>query len=502
MNVLLSTAITLLISAGTVSLSAQSTTASKHWVGTWSCAPYKVNESKNQPTNTLTGNTLRQIVRVSIGGDTLRVKFSNLTCPSAVSIKSVTIARSPDGTKCPVDASTITQLKFKGDSTVTINAKSEVYSDPVAFNLTPSMRLAITIYYGTCASSNDMTFHYGSRTNSYWTAGNKVKSADFNSPTAMERWYTISGVDVLAPASTYSVAVIGNSITDGATLTGGLQNRWTDVFSEALLANPATAQVGVLNQGIGGTCVLSESNGAGIGTVRFKHDILEQAGLRWVIVFYGINDITGGKSAADILKGIKQMASEAHAKDPNIKVYGGTITPFKGNTNYSDAREAVRKTINDSIRTSKSFDGFIDFSKAVQDPSDAAKMKAEYVGSWNDGLHPGPSGQEAMGKCIDLKMFVPPAVHTIKSTVSSRTHNTLLLVRNGVVEFKLPHAAFVSLKAYSLLGKEIAELAGRNFSAGEQTLELRDRNLTNGPYIYSIKADGFTATSEVVFPSK
>jgi lysophospholipase L1-like esterase len=486
--------IVLVIAVGSWNLFAADST--KHWVGTWACAPYKVFESKNQPSQPLSGNTLRQIVRVSIGGDTLRVKFSNITFGKEISIKSVTIARSPDGTKCPVDASTIKQLKFKGDSTVTIAAKSEVYSDPIAFNLTPSMRLAITIYYGNCESSNDMTFHYGCRGNSYWAEGNKTTLADLGN-TTIPMWYTICGVDVLAPNSVYSVAVIGNSITDGATLTGGLQNRWTDIFSEALLANPATAQVGVLNQGIGGTCVLSESNGAGTGTARFKHDILEQAGLHWVIIFYGINDITGGRSAADIFKGIKQMASEAHAKDPSIKVYGGTITPFKGNTNYSDAREAVRKEINDSILTSKSLDGYIDFSKAVQDPSDAAKMKTNFVGSWNDGLHPGPSGHEAMGKCIDLKMFIPPAVHVIKNAVPSQVSNTQLVVRNGIVEFKLSQSSFVSLKVYSVSGREIAELAGRDFSSGRHTVELQNWNLTNGTYIYSLKTDKFSTSKKL-----
>ncbi|HEX2959122.1 MAG TPA: hypothetical protein VHO70_19970 [Chitinispirillaceae bacterium] len=144
---------------GTLNLTVQA--EGKHWVGTWGCAPYKA-QNNTPPSPGLTNNTLRQIVRVSIGGDTLRVKFSNITNPNTITIQSVNIAVSKGGST--IDASTIKELKFKSNASVTIPAKSAVTSDPVAFDLTPSMRLAITIYYGQFQSSADMTFHYGSRT--------------------------------------------------------------------------------------------------------------------------------------------------------------------------------------------------------------------------------------------------------------------------------------------------------------------------------------------------
>lgn len=472
----------------------------KHWVGTWAASAYKA--TSNTPSNSLSNNTLRQIVRVSIGGDTLRIKFSNITCAKAISIKSVTIARSPDGTKCPVDAATIKQLKFKGDSTVTIGAKSEVYSDPIAFNLTPSMRLAITIYYGDCQSSSDMTFHYGCRGNSYWAEGNKTASADFTN-TTIPMWFTICSVDVLAPSTAGAVVCFGNSITDGYGLSEGKQNRWTDMFSEKLLANPATAQVGVLNEGIGATNVLTASNGAEAGITRFQPDVLNQSGVRWIIIFYGVNDIGASASANSIIAGYQTLIKAAHEK--NIIVYGATITPFGtySNTSYT-SHEDVRNSVNVWIRTKGNFDGVIDFEKVIQDPSASKNLLSKYS---KDGLHPNADGYKLLGESIDLSLFKisdVPSNSARHAKMFGCSENLTFSTINGktMLSFEIPNNAFVSLKAYSLLGKEIAELAGRNFSAGEHSVELKNDNLTNGKYIYTIKADGFTASSKMVFPAK
>ncbi|MBN1757536.1 MAG: hypothetical protein JW863_04425 [Chitinispirillaceae bacterium] len=465
----------------------------KHWVGSWACAPYNTT-NQNNPRFDFDDKTLRQIVRVSIGGDTVRVKFSNITCSQPVIMKSVSIAASPDGTKSAVSGSTITKLTFEGDSSVTINAKSEVYSDPVAFGLEPGMRVAISIYYGQCRGTDDMTFHYGSRTNSYYVSGNKTASVDFSGASTIERWFTICGIDVLAPKSAVSVAVIGNSITDGSTLTGGLQNRWTDRFSEALLKDTATDEVGVLNLGIGATLVTSPSNGADAGVVRFGHDILGQAGVHWVIIFYGVNDLAGGKSANDVINGFTTMVTATHARDTGIKVYGATITPFQGysNTSYT-SKESVRREVNNWIRSNDVYDGFIDFDKAVQNPNDTTRFQQTLQSDW---LHPNAEGHKVMGEYIDRKMFTPPPpVGVIDAhNASDRTADILsVTLVNGTtaVAFELPDESFVSLKVYSILGKEIAECAGRKFPAGRQTLSVGSGNRAKGMYVYSLKAGTF-----------
>ncbi|MCB0749835.1 MAG: SGNH/GDSL hydrolase family protein, partial [Ignavibacteriae bacterium] len=140
--------------------------SNKKWTGTWATAPYEAG-TNTPPSPYLANNTLRQIIRVSIGGDTLRVKFSNRTCSNPVTMNSVNIAISIDASTSIIDSSTLKQLKFNGSESVTINAYSEITSDPMAFELVPGARLAITIYYGDCQISSDMTFHYGSRTDSY-----------------------------------------------------------------------------------------------------------------------------------------------------------------------------------------------------------------------------------------------------------------------------------------------------------------------------------------------
>ena len=279
---------------------------STKWVGTWSCAPYAAG-TNTPPSPYLASNTLRQIIRVSIGGDTLRIKFSNGTSSTPLTMNSVNIAVSTEAGGSTVDLSTMKQLKFSGDTPVTMNAYSTVTSDPLAYKLNPGMHLAITIYYGQITQSSEMTFHYGSRTDSYILAGDRTASASFDGATPVERWYTINAIDVLAPDTSAAVVVMGNSITDGYGLHGGLKNKWTDIFSERLLENPATSHVGVLNMGIGATLFTT----SGVG--RFQQDVLDQSGVRWVIIFYGVNDIGGNVSAANIISAYENTVAWAHA---------------------------------------------------------------------------------------------------------------------------------------------------------------------------------------------
>jgi lysophospholipase L1-like esterase len=438
---------------------------------------------------------VRQIVRVSIGGDTLRIKFSNGFCSSATTINSVTIALSTEG-KDAIDVSTLKELKFSGNSKVTIAANATVSSDPIAFHLTPSMRLAITTYFGQTPSP--LSGHPASRTPSYILTGDKTTAANFSGAiNSDEHWYSIYSIDVIAPQTSAAVVAFGNSITDGRPLTGGLQNRWTDAFSVKLLANPATAQVGVLNEGIGGTCVLSTCNNVQPGVSRFAQDVLAQAGLRWVIIFYGINDM-GGSSASQITNGYKTMITAAHAK--NIKVYGATVTPCGKNSDYA-SRDGVRTEVNKWIRAAGNFDAVIDFDKVIQDPSNPKDLLDKYS---SDGLHPNADGYKLLGESIDLKLFESP-VPAVREFAGHRDSPSRMILANHfngttMMTFEIPQESFVSLKVYSILGKEIAELAGRKFSSGKHTVEFESKNFTNGTYFYSIKADKFSAKGKMVLP--
>ena len=376
--------------------------AAQKWVGTWSTAPQLVEPGNMPPSPGLTNNSLRQVVRVSIGGDTLRVRFSNEFSTSGVTMKSVQIAVSTGGST--IDTSTNEELKFDGNSEVTMNAGAAATSDPIAFNLMPRMDVAITIYYG--QTSATVTGHPGSRTTSYIIAGNTTTMTDFTGAVTTDHWYDINAIDVLAPLTAASVAILGNSITDGRGSTTNLQNRWPDIFSERLLKDSSTQQVGVLNLGVGGNCVLSGGLGP-TGVNRYDRDILDQSGIRWAIIFEGVNDIGGVHSAAaaaatanNLIAAYKQMIVKAHAK--NIRIYGATITPFKGNWYYNQYSELCRDTVNRWIRTEGNFDACIDFDSVMRNPQDTLSLVST---NQNDGLHPDAAGHKKMGESIDLNLF-------------------------------------------------------------------------------------------------
>ena len=376
--------------------SATSFAQSKQWVGTWSCAPYAVGNNNTPSSPYLQNNTLRQVVRVSIGGDTIRLKFSNKTGTTPVTMNAVSIAVSTGGSS--IDANTIQMLKFNGNSAITIPSYGSAVSDPLAFNLPADTKIAITIYYGDIVTNTGMTGHVGSRTDSYIMTGNQTQAATFDNPVITSHWYTINTIDVKTASTAGCVGILGNSITDGYGLSGGLQNRWTDAFSKKLLSNPETSDVGVLNLGIGGTNV--SGNGATTGLSRFQKDILDQSGIRWIIIFYGVNDIGGNASASTVTNAYQKMINDAHAR--NIKVYGATITPFNGSSYYSVSHEAVRKEVNAWIKTPGNFDGWIDFDQTIVDPANPDKMLPIYSNDW---LHPNALGYQTLGESVNTALF-------------------------------------------------------------------------------------------------
>ena len=390
----------LLSSCSTLNINSHS---AKKWVGTWSTAPQLVEPGNVPPAPGFTNNSLRQIVRVSIGSDSLRIRFSNAFSTSAVTLKAVKIAVSTGGNT--IDATTSKELKFSGKTEVTMNPGAMITSDPISFDLKSRMDLAITIYFGeTCPN---ITGHPGSRTTSYLLAGNNTSVNDFSGSVSTVHWYIINGIDVKAPKSSGAVAILGNSITDGRGSGTNKQNRWPDILSERLLKNAGTQQVGVLNLGIGGNCVLKNCLGPS-GVSRFSRDILKQQGIRWFIIAEGINDIgqipdlaTADKIAQDLIAAYKQMIVDAHAQ--GIKVYGATIMPFKKSFYDAEYRQTARNTVNDWIRTSGNFDAVIDFDKAMRDPNDTLTiLPTTHTG---DFLHPNEAGYILMGEAVDLKLF-------------------------------------------------------------------------------------------------
>lgn len=383
-------------------LTAAAAIADGHWVGTWGTAPQLVERHNNPPSPGLGNNSLRQIVQVSIGGEKVRLKLTNEFSQEAIEIKAVELAYAKTaGSSSDIDEASTVSLTFDGNASVTIPAGGKVVSDAVSLHLDSRQNVAITIHYGE-ASSTSVSGHPGSRTTSYLKAGN---TTDFTDAVRTDHWYNILALEVEAPEEAGAVAILGNSITDGRGSTTNQQNRWADVLSRRLLKNGPTRQVGVLNMGIGGNCVL----GGGLGPAavnRYQRDLFGQEGVKWIILFEAVNDLgysrNGEQTAQRIIDVYKQIIREAHQK--GIRVFGATITPFKGNNYYSVDHENGRSTLNNWIRTTKMLDGVIDFDKAVRDPQDTIAMQQQFLFE-NDWLHLNATGYETMGGCIDLNLF-------------------------------------------------------------------------------------------------
>jgi lysophospholipase L1-like esterase len=401
----LSTILITLMAAGCIRdfSSKQRSGQAGEWVGTWCASPQLVEPGNMPPKPGLSRNTLRQVVRVSIGGDRLRVRFSNEFGTGPVTLETAHIAVSAGSGA--VDPETDRELTFDGRPRVTLAPETAVTSDPFEFALEPRTDVALTIRFG--ETSPDVTGHPGSRTTSYILPGNEVSSADFRGAVVTDHWYIIDRVDAAAAVSAAAVVVLGNSITDGRGSGTNRQNRWPDELARRLQENPGTRHVAVLNAGIGGNCVLRDCLGpAALG--RFERDVLGQAGARWLIILEGINDIgqsQGAEAAAaaarDLTAAYGRMIDAARAG--GIRVYGATLLPFGGSFYDTPEREKARKTVNEWIRNSGRFDAVIDLEAALRDPANPTRLLP--AADTGDHLHPNETGHRMMAEAVDLTLF-------------------------------------------------------------------------------------------------
>ena len=371
--------------------------SAQNWVGTWATAPQTVVRSFMPYNNCMTNRSVRQVVKVSIGGNVIRLKLSNIYSMQPVEIRSIYIAHAKDS--FAIDAKTAQYFKFGNSYKTVIPAGKQIVSDALKFNLRNLERVAITINY--TSAPEIPTVHMGSRTTSYIMKGVTNAHSNFAKAFRENHWYNISGIDVYTMSNNMSaIAIIGNSITDGKCSTDNAQNRWPDVMSEMLQLKHKITNQGVLNLGIGNNRVTVPGGFGALAKERFDRDILMQNGVKKVIIFEGVNDIGAARSgssetvARQIIESIQGMMKKAKAR--KMKVYLGTITPFKGAGYYTHFHEAARLYVNDWIRSqAKNVNGILDFAKLLQDPNDDRRMKREYAS--NDWLHPNPTGYKAMG---------------------------------------------------------------------------------------------------------
>ena len=432
----------LVIAAGVFEPVSRAQTSAGRWVGTWSTS--LVGRPQNPPPPALPGpppfmrnacpapaappamsplpgqtfapppfiqftnQTLRQIVRVSLGGSRARVVFSNTHGNSPLTIGAAFIARRERDDA--VVAGSGRALTFAGRTSVTVPSNAIAYSDPVPFAVTPLSDLAVDVYLpGTTNTPAAVTMHNSSYQTIYISeTGNHAGTARLPTVATARNWFVLSRVEVDAPDAEGAVVAFGDSITDGAASTPETNSRWPDVLARRLLAGASLRRFAVMNAGIGGNRVLSEgAYGAGINALaRFENDVLSQTGVTHVIVMEGINDIGNARqnstpTAEDLIAGHKQLIARAHAR--GLKIFGATLTPFWGAGYYTEIGEAKRQALNEWIRTGKDYDGVVDFDKATRDPGDPKKLLAAYDSC--DHLHPSDAGYKAMGEAIDLALF-------------------------------------------------------------------------------------------------
>jgi lysophospholipase L1-like esterase len=372
-----------------------------HWVGSWACAP--VRQAKSDKTS-YQDVTIRNIVHVSLGGSSIRIKISNEFGASSLNVDDVHLALG--GSDGKTDAQTDHKVTFGGQSSVAIPAGALAVSDPVAMSLPALSDLAVSLHLPK-QTLPVLTYHPLASSSNYIADADQTAAAEMQHATQLKSWFLLTGIDVSAPQGASAMVTLGDSITDGAHSTANRNQRWTDVLATRLHANKATAQIGILNEGISGNRLLH--NAAGTSALeRLDRDVLAQSGAKYLVILEGINDIRyathprGPDDAASVQQltwALEQIAIRAHAR--GLNVYCGTLTPFGNSANFSQEGEAMRLAINAWIRSSNAFDGVIDFDRATQDPAHPAVFALSMDSG--DHLHPGDAGYKAMADSINLK---------------------------------------------------------------------------------------------------
>jgi lysophospholipase L1-like esterase len=415
---------------------AQSAGNETHWVATWASAQQQPRPAglgrggpapaatpaaaatpapprPAPPPSAFNNQTVRMIVRTSLGGSRLRVHLSNTFGTAPLSIGAAHVAF--HGTDSSIVPGSDRPLTFSGQASVVIPAGAEMVSDPVSLDVPKLSELAVSVFVPSDtgpASAHSLGLH----TTYISKEGDFTAAPEITEPTTSQSWYWISAVDVMAPANAGAIVAFGDSITDGATSTPNTDRSWPSVLAQRLQADRATADIAIVNEGISGNRVLGD--GAGVSALaRFDRDVIALAGVKWVMIMEGINDIGLGARQhtvdADMLIGaMKQMIDRAHTH--GIKVIGCTLTPYIGAAYASDEGEPMRVALNTFIR-SGAFDAVVDYDQITRDPNNPTQLLKDFNNT--DHLHPNDAGYKAMADAVDLSIF------SAKSRASAAKHS-------------------------------------------------------------------------------
>jgi lysophospholipase L1-like esterase len=375
------------------------------WLGTWAASPMSSPVGFGQPSPANT--TYRNLIRISAGGSTLRVELTNEfgTRPLTIGAAHVALSAGAGAIQPGSDHA----LTFGSQPSVIIPPGAPMFSDPIPMQVPALASLVVSVYLPD-QSIGETTCHQEGMTTTWITEGDNTAAETVTNARTISSFCLVKAIDVTtSDAHAAAIVCLGDSITDGAHSTPSTNRRWPDILAARLQADAKTADVSVLNEGIGGNRLLNDVAGPN-ALARFDRDVLAQSGVKYVILLEGINDI--GHTAmpripADVVTVQQLILADTqiveHAHAHGLKIYGATVTPYIGARYASPKGEEMRQALNQWIRTSGVFDGVIDFDKAVQDPANPAVFAAAYESG--DHLHPDDAGYEKMAGSIDLSLF-------------------------------------------------------------------------------------------------
>jgi lysophospholipase L1-like esterase len=372
------------------------------WLAVWGASP-------SDPGDPLEGQTIREHVRLSLGGDRIRVRLSNLFGTAPLLVGAVHVARHDTG--AAIVPGTDRTVTFGGEGSVTIPAGALAVSDPIKLEVESLGEIAVSIYFP--GNTGPLTIHaLGVSTTYISPPGDFTSASLLPTATTLLSRILLSNVEVWTSKEGDAVVTLGDSITDGYGSTVDANHRWPDFLAERLRARFGKKPISVVDQGISGNRLRKDIAGPN-AQARFDRDVIAQTGVRWVTLLEGINDIgfpgavdpaMPRTTAAEIIAAYKQLITRAHAA--GLKIYGCTLTPFEGTIfpgYFAPDKEPVRQAVNEWIRHSGWFDAVIDFDKVIRDPSHPTRMLPAYdVG---DHLHPNDAGYKAMADAVDLRLF-------------------------------------------------------------------------------------------------
>ena len=379
------------------------------WIGTWGASPVVGAASPFpglvcQSATGVNGQTVRDVVFTSVGGDRVRVRLTNSFGTQALAVGSASIGLAGSG--AAARAGTLRALTFAGAPGVVIPPGAEALSDPVAMAVPALQDLAVSVFVPW--PSGPATNHFDAQQDNFISApGDFTMASSANPfPTVNACSWFVDGVSVAAEGRVVgTVVTLGDSITDGTFSTVNANHRWPNDLARRLDAKRGPT-FSVVDEGIAGNQVLRDSGIAGVNALaRLDRDVLEQPGARAVILLEGVNDIGASQATADqLIPAYQQIIAQAHAR--GLRIFGGTLTPFKGAFYWTPAGEQTRETVNRWILTSEAFDGVVDFARATADPADPQMFNPAFDSG--DHLHPNDAGYQAMADAVNLNRLVEP----------------------------------------------------------------------------------------------